>query len=53
MTALIIGGAVTLSLIGGFIYLVMNQHPKAAAGLLSGGVVTMVSAFLSTRLDKF
>jgi uncharacterized membrane protein len=52
MTALIIGGVVALSLVGGFIFLVMNGHPKAAAGLLSGGVITIVTAFLSSRLDK-
>ena len=37
--ALVIGGLMGISLIGGFIYLVMNGHVKAAVSLLQGDFV--------------
>jgi hypothetical protein len=51
LTALIIGGVIGLSLVGGFVYLVMNGHAKAAAALLGAGAVGMVAGFRSTRLN--
>jgi hypothetical protein len=49
--ALVIGGLVSISLVGGFVYLVMNDHPKSAAILLGSGALGMVAGFRSTRLD--
>ena len=49
--ALVIGGLMGISLIGGFIYLVMNGHVKASVSLLGAGAVSMVAGFVSTRLD--
>jgi hypothetical protein len=51
LVALVIGGLMGISLIGGFIYLVMNGHVKAAVSLLGAGAVSMVAGFVSTRLD--
>jgi hypothetical protein len=45
------GILVTLALIGGFIYLVMEGHPEAAASLLGTGALGLVAGFLSSRLD--
>lgn len=52
MTALFIGGLLAMSLIGGFIYLVMQGHGGYAATLLGGGALSMVAGFRSVRLDK-
>jgi len=49
--ALTFGGLIALSLVGGFVYLVMNGHPKSAAALLGAGALGMVAGFRSTRLD--
>jgi nitrate reductase NapE component len=51
LVALVIGGLVSIGLIGGFVYLVMNDHPKSAALLLGSGALGMVAGFRSTRLD--
>lgn len=48
----VIGGCVMLTLIGGYIYLVMEDHRYYAAGLLSGGVLSAVAGFIATRLDS-
>jgi hypothetical protein len=50
--SLVIGGVLALSLVGGFIYLVMNDHGGYAGGLLGAGALGMVAGFRSTRLDK-
>lgn len=39
-----------LSVVGGFVYLVMQDHPKAAAGLLGAGVLGLINAILRARL---
>jgi len=39
-----------LSLVGGFVYLVMNDHPKSAGALLGAGVLGLVHAMLRARL---
>jgi hypothetical protein len=49
--SLAFGGLIALSLVGGFIYLVMNGHPKSAAALLGAGALGMVTGFRSIRLD--
>lgn len=48
--SLIIGGAVALSLVGGFIYLVEAGHGGYASALLGGGALGMVTGFRSIRL---
>jgi hypothetical protein len=47
----LIGGLIALSLIAGFIYLVMQGHSKAAGILLGAGALSMVAGFRSTRLN--
>jgi hypothetical protein len=47
----LIGGLIALSLVGGFIYLMMNGHSKAAGILLGAGALGMVAGFRSTRLN--
>lgn len=49
LTSLIIGGVLALSLVSGFVFLVMKDQGKYAAGLLCAGAFTMVAGFLSTR----
>lgn len=49
MVSLIIGGLVAFSLIGGFVFLVMNGHPKEAGWLLGSGAVGLVSGFVASR----
>lgn len=49
--ALIIGGLVALSLIGGFIYLVMQGHGGYGSALLGAGALGIVAGFLKSRLD--
>lgn len=39
-----------LSVVGGFVYLVMKDHSKAAAGLLGAGVLGLIHAILRARL---
>jgi hypothetical protein len=51
-TGQVIGGLLAGSLIGGYIYLVMQGHPKSAGLLLGGGAVSLVTAFITVRLDK-
>src|SRR6266536_5173104 len=50
MTALSIGGVLGLSLVSGFIYLVMQGHATSAGILLGGGALSMVAGFRSVRL---
>jgi hypothetical protein len=50
MTALIIGGSIALSLVFGFIFLVMHGHGGYASALLGGGAIGMVAGFRSIRL---
>jgi len=52
LVSLVIGGVLALSLVGGFIYLVMNDHGGYAGGLLGAGALGRVAGFRSTRLDK-
>jgi hypothetical protein len=51
LISLIFGGSIALSLVGGFVYLVMQGHPKAAGSLLTAGAFGMVAGFRSTRLE--
>jgi hypothetical protein len=51
LVSTILGAIVALSLVGGFVYLVMNGHPKSAAALLGAGALGMVTGFRSGRLD--
>ncbi len=39
-----------LSVVCGYIYLVMREHPKAAIGLLGTGVLGLISGFVRARL---
>lgn len=53
-TSSMFGGIlVAVGLIGGFVYLVMNNHSNAAGGLLGAGVVGIISGFLASRLDQY
>src|SRR5271157_377381 len=45
------GGVITvLSVVGGFVYLVMNNHPQAAGSLLGTGVLGLIQGFIRARL---
>jgi uncharacterized SAM-binding protein YcdF (DUF218 family) len=50
LVSLVIGGLIGLSLVAGFIYLVMQGHHKAAGLLLGAGALGMVAGFRSARL---
>lgn len=50
LTGQLVGGAISLSLIGGFIYLVMHNHATEAAELLGAGAIGIVTGFRLTRL---
>lgn len=39
-----------LSVVGAFVYLIMQGHEKAAAGLLVGGVLGIINALIRARL---
>ncbi len=52
LVALLTGGVLMLALIGGFVYLVMMGHPRAASTLLGAGVLGIVLAFIRARLRK-
>ena len=51
MAGLAIAGLGMLSVVGGFIYLVMNGHPQAAGCLLGAGILSLITAFIKTRLS--
>ena len=48
--ALAFGFLLALAVVGGFIYLVMHDHPKSAAGLIGAGVLGLVTGFQTVRL---
>jgi hypothetical protein len=50
LTGMITSAVLFLSVVGGFVYLVMNDHPKSATGLLGAGVLGLISAMLRARL---
>jgi hypothetical protein len=50
LAGMISSGVLFLSVVGGFVYLVMNDHSKAAAGLLGAGVLGLIHAILRARL---
>jgi hypothetical protein len=50
MLSLLIGGILSLGLIVGFVYLVMQGHTTAAGLLLGSGALSLVAGFRSTRL---
>jgi hypothetical protein len=39
-----------LSIVGGYVYLVMHEHPNAAAALLGTGVLSLIGGFIRARL---
>jgi hypothetical protein len=41
-----------LCVVGGFVYLVMNDHPKSAAALLGAGALGLIHAILRARLHS-
>jgi uncharacterized membrane protein len=49
---LVFGGCISLSIIGGFVYLAMQDHPTAAGALLGAGVLNMVTGFVRNRFRK-
>lgn len=49
--SMIFSYTLALALIGGFIYLVMQGHAKAALGLLGAGAIGLVTAFLALAKD--
>jgi hypothetical protein len=52
LVGLLTGGVLMLALIGGFVYLVMMGHPRAAGTLLGAGVLGIILAFIRARLRK-
>jgi hypothetical protein len=52
MAALFCGLAAFGCVVGGFIYLVMNNHPNPASALLVTGILSLVGAFLRSRLRQ-
>jgi hypothetical protein len=52
MTALLIGGLISLSIVGGFVYLVMQGHGGYAGALLGAGALNMVAGFQTVRLNR-
>jgi hypothetical protein len=52
MAGLAIAGIGLVSVVGGFIFLVIYGHPKAAAALLGAGILSLISAFIKTRLTS-
>ena len=50
--ALTFGGLLALSLVGGFVYLVMRSQGGYAVTLLGTGALSMVAGFRSSRLEK-
>ena len=49
--AMIFSFALASGLIGGFVYLVMQGHTKAALALLGAGAISLVTAFLAIVKD--
>jgi hypothetical protein len=41
-----------LSVVGGYIYLVIHGSPQAAAGLLAAGVLSLIGGFVRSRLRQ-
>jgi hypothetical protein len=52
LISLIFGGVMSLSVIAGFIYLVIAGHPAAAGSLLGAGVLNLVTGFVRNRIRK-
>jgi hypothetical protein len=52
LVGLLSGGILMLSLIGGFVYLVMVGHTGAAGTLLGAGVLGIILNFIRARLRK-
>jgi hypothetical protein len=51
MAGLAIAGVGLVSVIGGYMYLVMSGHPQAAGCLLGAGILSLITAFIKTRLS--
>ena len=52
MAGLAIAGMGLVSVVGGFIFLVMYGHPQAAGCLLGAGILGLIGAFIKTRLTS-
>jgi len=52
MAGMAFAGLGLVSVIGGFIFLVMFGHPEAAGALLGAGILGLIGAFLKTRLKS-
>jgi hypothetical protein len=52
MAALFCGLFAFVVLIAGFVYLVLQGHPKSAGLLLGAGVLGLVTGFVRARLSK-
>lgn len=50
-TGLAIAGVGLFAVLGGFVYLVSIGHTGEAAVLLGAGILSLIGAFLKTRLD--
>jgi hypothetical protein len=48
--ALAFGFSLALAIVGSFVYLVMHEHPKSAAGLIGAGLLGLVTGFQTVRL---
>ena len=48
--SLLSGIVALLSIIGGYIYLVVQGYPRSAGGLLATGVLGLIGGFLRSRL---
>jgi uncharacterized membrane protein len=52
-TLSLLGGLiVAVGVIGGFVYLVVQGYPKAAAGLLGVGVLNVIGGFVRNRVRE-
>jgi hypothetical protein len=52
LVSLVFGGLVSLAIIGGFVFLVIQNHPQAAGALLGTGVLNIVTGFLRNRIRR-
>lgn len=52
MAGMLSGIVLAILVFGGFVYLVMRNHPAAAGSLLGVGVLNMVQGFVRSRLRR-
>ena len=52
VVSLIAGVIAFLSIVGGYVFLVLHGFPKSAAGLLATGVLSLIGGFIRNRLGS-